>query len=134
MRSFSKQAVSLYSSLLFMALALTAVQAQTFRGGISGVVTDESGAAVPGATVQAVDDATGVAHDTISSSAGEFGFQELPLGTYTITASATNFQTVKVDKVPVTAGYIYNLPVKLSVAKTATTIEVDAAALSLGTC
>ena len=133
MRSFSKQAVSLYSSLLFMALALTAVQAQTFRGGISGVVTDESGAAVPGATVQAVDDATGVAHDTISSSAGEFGFQELPLGTYTITASATNFQTVKVDKVPVTAGYIYNLPVKLSVAKTATTIEVDAAALSLDT-
>jgi hypothetical protein len=112
---------------------LASAHAQTFRGGISGVVTDPSGAAIPGATVEATNDATGVVHDTVSSSAGEFAFQELPLGTYTVTSSATGFQTVKTDKVPVTAGYIYNLPVKLALAQAATTVEVNAAALSLDT-
>jgi len=112
---------------------LAPAHAQTFRGGISGVVTDPSGAAIPGATVEATNDATGVVHDTVSSSAGEFAFQELPLGTYTVTSSATGFQTVKTDKVPVTAGYIYNLPVKLALAQAATTVEVNAAALSLDT-
>jgi outer membrane receptor protein involved in Fe transport len=133
MRRIAKRAVPYYFSLVVLSLSMAVAHAQTFRGGISGVVTDQSGASIPGAAVQAVDVATGVSHDTVSSSAGEFGFQELPLGTYTVTASATNFQTVKVEKVPVTAGYIYNLPVKLSVAQTATTVEVSAAALSLDT-
>ncbi len=119
--------------MLLLLISVASGRAQTFRGGISGVVTDQSGAAVPGAAVQATADGTGVVHDTVSSSAGEFAFQELQLGTYTITAAASGFQTVKVDKVPVTAGYIYNLPVKLNLAQAATTIEVDAAALSLDT-
>ena len=53
---------------------------QTFRGGINGVVTDQSGAVVPGATVEAVESATGVSHKTITSSAGEYIFQDMPLG------------------------------------------------------
>jgi outer membrane receptor protein involved in Fe transport len=114
-------------------LSLQTAHGQTFHGGISGVVTDQSGAAIPGAAVQAINDATGVVHDTVSSSAGEFAFQEFPLGTYTITATSSGFQTAKIDKVPVTAGYIYNLPIKLNLATAATTVEVNAAALSLDT-
>jgi outer membrane receptor protein involved in Fe transport len=109
------------------------LQAQTFRGGINGIVTDQSGAVVPAAQVEATDIATGVAHTTITSSGGEFSFQELPLGSYLVTATASGFQKVKVDKVPVTAGTVYTLPIKLSVAQTATTIEVNAAALTLDT-
>jgi hypothetical protein len=107
--------------------------AQTFRGGINGTVTDQSGAVVPGATVEAADTATGVVHKTLSSSAGEFGFQDLPLGTYTVTARASGFQATVISKVPVTAGTIYTLPVKLSIEKAATTVEVDAAAITLDT-
>lgn len=110
---------------------IPAAQAQTFRGGINGTVTDQSGAVVPAAQIAAVDVATGVSHTTITSSGGEFNFQDLPLGSYQVTATATGFQQVKVDKVPVTAGVIYSLPVRLSVAQTATTIEVSAAALAL---
>jgi hypothetical protein len=131
MRYLSSRITSVLVVLL-LAAGMSA-RAQTFRGGISGVVTDPSGASIPGATVQALDDSTGVTHDTVSSSAGEFAFQELPLGTYTVTATANGFQTVKTAKVPVTAGYIYNLPIKLSLASAATTVEVDAAALSLDT-
>src|SRR5262249_13789297 len=107
--------------------------AQTFRGGISGIVTDASGAAVSGASVQAVNDDTRQLHQTVSSSAGEFTFQDIPLGTYTITVSATGFETVKTTKVPVSAGAVYNLPVKLSPAAANTTVEVSASALALDT-
>src|SRR5215471_3045088 len=106
---------------------------QTFRGGISGIVADPSGAAVSNANVQAVQDGTGQLHQTVSSSAGEFTFQDVPLGTYTITVSAPGFETVKTTKVPVSAGAVYNLPVKLSPAAQNTTIEVSASALALDT-
>ncbi len=73
-------------------------QAQTFRGGINGAVTDQAGAVVAGAQVVATADATQVEHTTVTSSGGEFSFQDLPLGTYTVTATASSFQTVKVGK------------------------------------
>src|SRR5579862_8313697 len=107
--------------------------AQTFRGGISGIVTDTSGAAVSGADVQAVNDDTRQLRQTVSSSAGEFTFEDMPLGTYTITVTAAGFQTIKTTKVPVSAGSVYNLPVKVSPASASTTVEVTASALALDT-
>src|SRR5579863_7928932 len=86
---------------------------QTFRGGINGSVTDQSGAVVAGAQVEAVDAATSVSHKTVTSSAGEYVFQDLPLGTYSVTVNASGFKTSVVSGVPVTAGVIYTLPVKL---------------------
>lgn len=106
---------------------------QTFRGGISGIVSDTSGAAVPGANIQATNDGTGQLHQTVSSSAGEFTFQDIPLGTYTITVTGAGFETLKITKIPVSAGAVYNLPVTLSVASGAMTVEVSASALGLET-
>ena len=63
---------------------------------------------MPGAAVEALDVATSVSHKTISSSAGEFGFQDLPLGTYRVSATAAGFQATIISKVPVTAGVVYN--------------------------
>lgn len=106
---------------------------QTFRGGINGVVTDQSGAFVPGSEVKATNEATSLAYSTISSNAGEFAFQDLPLGSYTIVVSASGFQTTKVYGVKVSAGAIYTLPVRLGVSQVSVTVEVSAAALSLDT-
>ncbi len=130
LRSHLGAAVLLLALVLFMPFA---AWAQTFRGGINGTVTDQSGAVVPGAVVEAVDVATAVSHKTISSSAGEFTFQDLPLGSYTITVTASGFSPEKVSKVPVIAGTIYTLPVKLAIASGAQTVEVSAAALALDT-
>jgi len=107
--------------------------AQAFRGGISGIVTDQSGAAVSAAQVTAVDSATNTPYKTVSSSAGEFAFSNLPLGSYNITVKAAQFKTVKVDKVPVTAGVTYTFPVKLSVASATETVEVTADSLTVDT-
>jgi len=123
-----------FLALLLMALfCATFAGAQNFRGGINGTVTDQGGAAIPGATVQITDDATGVVHSSVASSAGEFDFPDLPLGVYTVTATSSGFETLKVEKVQVSAGTIYSLPLKLAVASQATTVEVNAAGLALDT-
>jgi hypothetical protein len=107
---------------------------QTFRGAINGSVTDPSGAVVAGASVKATNMATDVAIDATTTSDGQFAFQDLPLGTYKITVTAAGFHTITIDKVEVTAGVPYTLPVKLTVGGTGTTaIEVSAAALTLDT-
>lgn len=106
---------------------------QTFRGGINGTVVDETGAVVAGARVEALDVATSVSHKTISSSAGEYSFQDLPLGTYKVTVAATGFKTETVSNVKVQAGVIYTLPIKVSVEATGETVEVSASALTLDT-
>ncbi|HUH62229.1 MAG TPA: TonB-dependent receptor [Terracidiphilus sp.] len=128
---------SVFAILLLATMAITArpvaILGQTFRGAISGTVTDQSGAVVAGAAVEAMDMATGVTHETISSSGGEYSFQDLPLGAYTVTARASGFKEAKFANVPVTAGVIYTLPVKLSVQSTGETVEVSASGLALDT-
>src|SRR5712692_8027330 len=110
-----------------------AANAQTFRGAINGTVTDPSGALVPNAAVKATEAATGIDHNTVTTSEGQFSFQDIPLGFYKVTVTATGFPVYTVDKVEVTAGTIYTLPVKLSMQQQATTVEVSAAALTLNT-
>jgi len=128
---------SVFSALFLALAALVALPAtslgQTFRGGINGTVTDQSGAVVPGASVEATETATNSTHKTISSSAGEFSFQDLPLGAYGISVTATGFKPEKISGVTVTAGVIYTLPVRLNIAAAGETVEVNASGLALDT-
>ncbi len=130
---FPRRFIPVYLFVAFLALSLVSAQAQTFQGGISGSVADSSGASVPGAVVKATEDATGTSHDTISSSAGDFNFSNLPIGSYTVTVTAAGFNTAKFDKVLVAASNIYDLAVKLSVASSSQTVEVTADAITLDT-
>jgi len=57
----------------------------------------------------------------------------VPLGNYTVTVTASSFKTIKVEKIPVTAGSTYALPVRLPVATAGETVEVTADALALDT-
>src|SRR5208337_14363 len=118
---------------IFVVLIAALAGAQTFRGAISGTVTDPTGGVVPHAQVSATDTATGTEHKTTTTTDGGFVFQDLPLGTYKVTVTASGFATPTTDNVPVTAGQVYSLPIKLGMAKTATTVEVSAAAIALDT-
>src|SRR5438093_3851622 len=109
------------------------MNAQTFRGAINGTVTDPSGGVVPNATVKATESATGIDHSTVTTSEGQFAFQDIPLGFYKVIVTASGFPVYTVDKVEVVAGTIYTLNVKLTLQQQATTVEVSAAALTLDT-
>jgi hypothetical protein len=121
----------------FLALASLllggAAGAQNFRGGLNGTVTDKTGATLSGATVSVTNVDTGVTRTTVSTSAGEFALEDLPLGTYTVTITEAGFATGKYDKIAVSAGTSYTLPVSLAVSSSAQTVEVDASGLSLDT-
>src|SRR5258708_24998896 len=122
--------------LFLLALALAFVvttNAQTFRGSINGTVTDPSGASVPGATVKATETATNIDHTTISSSEGQFSFQDLPLGLYKVSVVASGFPAHAVDNVEVVAGQIHTLAIQLKIGQSSTTVEVSAAAITLDT-
>jgi len=69
--------------------------AQSTYGTILGTVTDSSGAAVPAANVVVEEQSTGVQQTATTDSGGDYRIVNLDPGTYTITASATNFATVK---------------------------------------
>jgi outer membrane receptor protein involved in Fe transport len=119
--------------LLFGLLCTGTSHGQTFRGGISGTVSDGSGAVVPGAQVTAIDAGTNTVYKAVSSSAGEFSLSNLPLGDYSVTVEANGFSLQKVKGIKVTASQTYVLPVKLGVASAAATVEVTADAISLDT-
>ena len=127
MRRLSFALAALFVSAVFLA------QGQTFRGGISGSVLDTTGAIIGEANIKAANVATGLAYSTLSSSAGGFSLQDLPIGEYTIQVSKAGFQNLRIDAVHVSAGQVYNLPVKLNVAQQTTTVEVSAASVEVET-
>ena len=116
-----------------LVLSPTSPELKTFAAASTATVTDQGGASIPGAQVQITEDATGVTHTSVSSSAGEYSFPDLPLGVYTVSATSSGFETLKVEKVQVSAGTTYSLPIKLAVASQATTVEVNAAGVALDT-
>src|SRR5256886_10078629 len=118
--------------LVVLWLAMAA-NAQTFRCAINGTVTDPSGSVVPNAAVKATEIATGIDHNGVTTSEGQFSFQDIPLGFYKVSVTASGFPVYAVDRVEVVAGSIYTLQVKLTLQQQSATVEVSAAALTLDT-
>jgi hypothetical protein len=131
-----RQKTSIFLSIALIALVSLcspALRAQNFRGAINGTVTDHIGATLPNAAIVVLNVDTGVSRSTVSSSAGEFSFQDLPLGTYTVTVTDAGFAVGKYEKISLSAGTAYTLPVVLSVSSAAQTVDVVAGALALDT-
>jgi hypothetical protein len=74
-------------------LAATPAFAQT--GQINGVVTDNTGAVVPGATVKAVEVATGLSRDTVSGADGRYTFRSLRPTTYDLNVELSGFKSAQ---------------------------------------
>ena len=123
----------LLGALVALVLVGVGAHAQTFRGAINGTVSDPSGAVVAGADVKATEIATGIAHSMLTTSSGEFAFQDLPVGAYRVTVTQRGFQQTNVENVNVTAGNVYTVPVTLTVGRETTAVEVSAAALEVDT-
>src|SRR3984957_3760972 len=90
---------------------------------VSGLVTDQSGAVIVGATVTAQDVDTNVVTSTTSNDRGYYLLQ-LQIGTYNIKASNPGFQTSLREKVDVSVGADVGIDFGLSLASAAQAVDV----------
>jgi hypothetical protein len=91
----SKSLLTLFLGLAsLMAISLHA-QNVVLTGAISGRVTDQSGAVVPGASVVVRNLGTGVEQSAVSNHTGVYQFPVLKPGTYSVTASITGFHEIE---------------------------------------
>jgi hypothetical protein len=67
----------------------------------------------------------------VTTSSGDYAFQDLPLGDYSITVTYAGFQPSKVDHIAVRPGAVFSLDIKLGIASTAESVDVNANAVAI---
>jgi hypothetical protein len=113
------------SMIVVGVVAVTPAYAQVSlsTGGISGIVTDPQGAAVPGARITITSKELGTNQVLQSSSAGYFTVGALSPGNYTVRAEAPNFKSFQTT-VPVQVGQMATVNVRLELGTPSTLVEV----------
>jgi outer membrane receptor protein involved in Fe transport len=115
-----------------LALVTALLWGQAETGQITGTVLDESGAAIPNASITVVNVATGATRTTITGASGAYAVTNLIPATYEVTVSAPSFATVR-RRVEVTVGAKVGFDALLKVGTTTTTVEVAASAVQVNT-
>lgn len=98
---------------------------------LSGVVTDPTGAVVPGAHVTVHSLATGIDRDIVTDSAGIYVVPSLQPGDYQVQAIATGFSKVTIEKVTLNVDTKVAANLSLPLASAGATIEVQSAAAQI---
>jgi len=122
-------------ALLVIALMapLSAMAQLSGKGAVSGTVTDKTGAVIPGATVIALNTATGIKTTTTTTGAGDYNFSALDPAIYTLTASAKGFETLVQQNIHVNAMETQTYNPVLTVGGSSVEITVSAAPPQLET-
>jgi hypothetical protein len=80
-------------AMLVLLFSVGEVSAQLTSATVSGTVTDQSGAAVPGATITATNTNTGLTRTTSTGIQGRYEIPNIPVGPYEVAATSVGFQT-----------------------------------------
>jgi hypothetical protein len=118
--------IRLVLALLAMTAFATpaAAQFQITTGVIQGVVTDPTGATVPGVTVEARNAETNLARTMVTEGDGRFVFLQLPPGNYKLTFTLAGFATLVQENLPLTVGQAITVPAVMKVSGVAETVTV----------
>ena len=84
---------------LLVACGTGVAMAQSGAASITGLVTDETGGALPGVTITATHLGTNVPYTAVSNEAGNYTITPVPIGTYTVKAELTGFRTASASSV-----------------------------------
>jgi hypothetical protein len=95
------------------------------KGGVSGIVQDPSGAAVPNATIVITKVDTGIATTTTSTSSGDFNVSTLDPGLYTIVVMAPGFEKLTQQNVQVNTLEVVTYNPKLTIGATTDSVTVS---------
>jgi len=109
------------------------MRAQSGQGAITGRVTDASGAIIPKANVQVVNNDTKVAVSTVTNDAGLYNVESLNPGQYAVTVTGPGFQAERVTSVTISAAQTTTIDVALKVGQANETITVSSQSSLLST-
>jgi hypothetical protein len=118
--------------MLSCLLALTCAYAQE-SGQITGVVTDSTGAVVPGATIKAIEVGTGLARTTVADSDGRYVFPNLRPTAYEVTAENTGFRAFRRSGISLLANQSLTINIPLEVGSVTETVTISGAAIQVNT-
>ncbi len=110
---------SLFSGLL---------HAQTDTGGVTGTVTDSTGAVVAGVQLTLTNDGTGILQQTQSTSTGTYSFSGVRAGSYTLKVEAQGFQLFIANGIEVHIQNILTLDARLTTGQVSQEVNVTATA------
>jgi hypothetical protein len=120
---FSLAAVAVLAIAVALATPVPAT-AQVLYGAITGTVSDQQGATIPGATVTATNTGTGLVLTTVSDTNGNYTFRNLLPGVYDLGASLQGFRELRQTALRVSAGNPVRVDLKLEVGTLAETVNV----------
>ncbi len=112
------------SLLLVLALASTQGRAQATQGSIIGSVTDKAGAVVPNAIVTLTNTDEGTLRTTKSNGVGDYHFQDVKAGRYSIEVSAPTFEKWKATGVALEVRQELRVDVKLAIGAVQQEVQV----------
>jgi outer membrane receptor protein involved in Fe transport len=117
--------VFLVVTFIFSLAFINSAQAQQATATLTGVVTDQAGAVIPGANVTATNKATNFSRSTGTNADGFYEISSLPVGDYEVKVSASSFAT-KVSESPVSlqVGQTVTLDATLTAGGETTTIDL----------
>ncbi|WP_396626926.1 TonB-dependent receptor, partial [Luteitalea sp.] len=107
--------------------------AQALYGTVAGTVVDDSGAAIPGATVTVVNQGTGLEVSGVTDETGAYAIRNLQPGTYTVKASLQGFKEYIQTGVPVAQNDTSRVNAKLEVGALTESVTVTTEAALLKT-
>jgi hypothetical protein len=109
---------------LFLLLCAAWAAAQSSSGAITGLIQDESQAALPGVNLRLTNVDTGVVYTTTTSNIGEYTLTLLPAGKYDLIAEAAGFQTYSRREIVVELGRTLRLDLARQIGKVSERVEV----------
>ncbi|MDX1980482.1 MAG: TonB-dependent receptor, partial [Bryobacteraceae bacterium] len=120
-------------TILLLCTTAALAAAQSFTGRIVGTVTDSSGGVIAAAEIKAIEVATNRTLLTTSNADGNYGFNEVPRGEYTVEVSATGFKHFLRRGIQLAIGQQARVDVRLDVGAVSESVEVVADASLLET-
>ena len=126
-------AIAVFAVIVSIAVLATPMNAQLAGANLSGVVSDETGAALAGAKVTIKNLATGDVREVETNTDGLFFAPNLAPATYDVTVTATGFGPVTQKGLVLNVGGEQALDVKMKVGQLAQEVEVNASATNVET-
>jgi hypothetical protein len=120
----STRTILYFISFFVFSAVFTTLNAQSNSGSINGVVTDPSGAVIPGATVSILNPVSAYSRTATTDSAGRYQFPNIPFNPYHLAVTMTGFSPFAQD-VNVRSVVAVNLNVSLKVGDVSSSVTVE---------